>query len=1520
MEPVRRPEHTARMRPSHLSHEIAMGLFALLARFLPRLARRERKPQFAYVPLAPRRLERRRVFDAAGAGLMLEAIPDAEAFVQTAEFTTGEEQAPQEELVAAVHGGPHATLRLRDAELFEDQSTLAVINISDSSPTAHQVTIDWGDGSPATVINAGANQRDVLAVHKYLDDPAGPGDGSFTVTATVTNTLGESTTTSATILVKNGAPKIDSLTMNSPINESSTATLTGTYSDVGTLDTHTLDIDWNGDGTFDQSVAVTGSTISVSRQILDDNPTGTTSDTFNVNVRLRDDDGGEATGAVPLTVRNVSPSITALAVTSPVVENGTATLTGSYVDAGTQDTHTLDLDWNGDGTFDQTVAVSGGSFSVTRQFLDDDPTGTSSDTFNVNVRLRDDDGGTTLAATVLTVRNANPVVVLDPGAISIFENGTAVLSGTYNDVGSLDSHELDIDWDGDGAFDETIAVSGGAFTVTRQFFDDNPTGTRFDKSIVTVRLRDDDGGVGTDTASLEVRNANPAVALVPPSAIVENGIATFNGTITDIGTLDTFTLLVSWGDPASPDDLQTFDLGTTALTKAMDGIDWDPTTRQFSVDHQYLDDNPTGSASDTYDVLVAVVDDDTGAAVARTSVTVQNAAPVLTGVSITSPIVENGTATLTGAYIDPGTEDTHELDIDWDGDGTFDQTVTVTGGSFSVSRQFLDDNPSGTLSDTFSVNVRLRDDDGGVDTDSKSLTIRNVNPVLTLISPSAIDEDESATLNGSISDVGTLDTFTLVVVWGDPASPNNTQTFDLGSTTLTKAVDGIDWEPTTRQFSIDHQYLDDNPSGTAFNTYAIQVAVADDDGGADLERTSVTVRNVDLTLQVAANQTVDEGAMLDLTGGALGSFTDEGTLDTHTATVNWGDGSGDQVVSITEANGSGTLGGSHIFADNGVYTVRVTVVDDDGGRVTETFSVTVENVDPTLTGVDTPIAVEEGNLVTLSSLGVGLADPGFDNPSNPLTPGGSQETLTAVSVDWGDGTTVQTLTIAGETDGGPNTPTSATFSHAAHAFADDGTYTVTVIVRDDDGAEVSRTFTIVVNNVDPSLDLTNRFLEINEGEVLDLADLGTFEDPGFNNPSNPNGASVESFHYSIDWGDGTLTENNQAPASLVDGRQGVKTTGTLADSHSYLDNDEDNQYTITVTLFDDDGGSVTEQIQVRVLNVNPTLSFVGATDVTAGGFATFTLSFDDPGTERVLVHIDWGDAKPDAIWFDPSPTAVTHTFVHRYDGPPNPANPAAPITIKAFVTDDDFGVPGVVEPGLSNEVSAVIRSPGIGAEPFRIDTTPRVPQLTFPVREVPLFVANNSGAAFTAQQTFAVGGSSGEALVGADRYIELRVIDAEGNEGPGYRLRPEVLADLPGLFRSLPDNHYAVYVVNTETNTRRLVIEVYVRNGKLIDPGDDSEGTRDRPPTDAKTTEPVNTEPTEDEPVQVAPDGEPGAATEPVFPETLRFSPWTALAVGLAASSSAQSWAHRVDESLSKATAEQWRKLQGHNPPKPKKP
>jgi hypothetical protein len=49
-----------------------------------------------------------------------------------------------------------------------------------------------------------------------------------------------------------------------------------------------------------------------------------------------------------------------------------------------------------------------------------------------------------------------------------------------------------------------------------------------------------------------------------------------------------------------------------------------------------------------------VTDDDTGSDVASTTVTVNNVAPILGDLNVTSPIDENNMVTLTGTITDPG--------------------------------------------------------------------------------------------------------------------------------------------------------------------------------------------------------------------------------------------------------------------------------------------------------------------------------------------------------------------------------------------------------------------------------------------------------------------------------------------------------------------------------------------------------------------------------------------------------------------------------------------------------------------------------------------------------------------------------------------------------------------------------------------------------------------------------------------------------------------------------------------------
>src|SRR5665647_1655342 len=76
------------------------------------------------------------------------------------------------------------------------------------------------------------------------------------------------------------------------------------------------------------------------------------------------------------------------------------------------------------------------------------------------------------------------------------------------------------------------------------------------------------------------------------------------------------------------------------------------------------------------------------------------------------------------------------------------------------------------------------------------------------------------------------------------------------------------------------------------------------------------------------------------------AFTDPDQADTHTATWTWGDGT-TSAGTIIESNGAGTVSGSHVYAEAGVYTVSVKVTDNyaASAEVTAQSYVVVYNPD-----------------------------------------------------------------------------------------------------------------------------------------------------------------------------------------------------------------------------------------------------------------------------------------------------------------------------------------------------------------------------------------------------------------------------------------------------------------------------------------------------------------------------------------------------------------------------------------------
>jgi predicted esterase len=134
-----------------------------------------------------------------------------------------------------------------------------------------------------------------------------------------------------------------------------------------------------------------------------------------------------------------------------------------------------------------------------------------------------------------------------------------------------------------------------------------------------------------------------------------------------------------------------------------------------------------------------------------------------------------------------------------------------------------------------------------------------------------------------------------------------------------------------------------SPSGRVDDPGAARpVLTGLDDGVEDLDlvvtsrhgisagaQAQVTTTNVAPTVDATA--TVADDGTVTLAGTA----TDPGLADTHTATVDWGDGVSEP-ADVGQSSGGATLSGTHRYAEPGEYAVRLTVTDDDGGTATWT--------------------------------------------------------------------------------------------------------------------------------------------------------------------------------------------------------------------------------------------------------------------------------------------------------------------------------------------------------------------------------------------------------------------------------------------------------------------------------------------------------------------------------------------------------------------------------------------------------
>ncbi len=261
---------------------------------------------------------------------------------------------------------------------------------------------------------------------------------------------------------------------------------------------------------------------------------------------------------------------------------------------------------------------------------------------------------------------------------------------------------------------------------------------------------------------------------------------------------------------------------------------------------------------------------------------------------------------------------------DWDGDGRWDTDWREQ----SIAQHVWEDDYSGT--------VYVQVFDGRLtDMDSVEVIVANVDPTVEISADDDIDEADTATLVLTLTEPGALDTLGLSIDWGD-GSPVQTVSVMLGMTVV----------------GAYHDYPDDDPSGTPFDEYHISVTVTDKDGGSGSDSIILTVRSVAPVVSIDSMVQPNPFFILPIVHELMfqGGFTDVGLMDAHSVVWDWGDG--EITISTVSVPGGTMLSASHTYSEPGIYTVTLTVTDDDTVSDLDTFEVTVNSAADTVESLD----------------------------------------------------------------------------------------------------------------------------------------------------------------------------------------------------------------------------------------------------------------------------------------------------------------------------------------------------------------------------------------------------------------------------------------------------------------------------------------------------------------------------------------------------------------------------------------
>jgi subtilisin-like proprotein convertase family protein len=412
-----------------------------------------------------------------------------------------------------------------------------------------------------------------------------------------------------------------------------------------------------------------------------------------------------------VTATNLPPKLSEVAVTPVIGENSIATLAGKISDLDTNNSFTLSVNW-GDSVSNQNVSLPAGTtnFTLTHLYLDDGQTGTPSDNYQIAVTLTDsggtdDDGFLSALFQDVLGRPFNPLerstyqtLMFQVGRdgvahalLTSFEYRSKQIQSYYQRFLHRAASQVEINSLAQSALSEkdivaTLLASAEYFS-TRAGNDNNAW---LDAVFYDVLQRGLTAGERNIFFVYLIQNGRAAVVWQ-----LQNGLP-FEQSLVE-SRFQKYLHRAAGAD-AGP------------YLNALLTLTWEEVAAQVLGSSEYYSVRSGGTDS------------------AAVGITVTNTPPVLSNISIASPILEGGITSLTGQCNDTCTNDTFMISVDW-GDGSPVQSVPLAVGAkfFNVAHLYS------VPHKTNLVQVTLTDDDLGATTQTVSVIVDERAPRITSI-------------------------------------------------------------------------------------------------------------------------------------------------------------------------------------------------------------------------------------------------------------------------------------------------------------------------------------------------------------------------------------------------------------------------------------------------------------------------------------------------------------------------------------------------------------------------------------------------------------------------------------------------------------------------------------------------------------------------------------------------------------------------------------------------------------------